>query len=228
MSHDNFDDIFELLDSDRLEALYDQYVEEYKDTPDPVTPELDAAMQKKFDELRRKEQRERTRKKLSRIAAALIISLGVGGFAITQTDAWKVTISNLRISFADNSQQMSQLSSSDLEILAALPKNIPYPRDIPSGYSVLSVDSGKTRTEIVYAKTDYADITFMIFFRDSPEFNQAALQSTAEKVKINNWDGFIIKHSEKYDLIWYTQTHIFKLSGCFNKNILVDVAESVE
>lgn len=230
MNKDNLDDRLDLWDDDALEELYDLCVEQYADTPNPVTPELDAEMEAKFETLRKRELRTRHRKKVGYVAAVLILTLGFSGFAVMQTEAWQNTIEHFRITFIDTPapENESQFSDSDLEKLAALPDHTPYPIDMPDGYSIDLVDPGNTRTEIVYMKPDSPNINYMIFYNDSPEFNQKSLQKDAIKIKINNWEGFAIKHSQKTELFWNTHTHIFKISGCVDENILLEMARSVK
>lgn len=215
MIHDNFDDIFDLLDSDRLEALYDSYVEKYQDTPDPVTPELDAAMQKKFDELRKQEQRQQRRRKLSKIAATLIITLGIGGFAVTQTEAWKVAITQLRITFSDSDEQAPSADLSDI------PDGTPFPIT-PEGYNVAAVVVNDTITEIIYSNRR-AEITFIA--RTGADEEPPAGDGTAD---INGSVGTVIKHDDSYAVVWSTNTFSFEVSGNADINVLLTVAQSVK
>lgn len=211
----SFRDLLDGTHDDDLEEFYDSYVEKFKDIPDPVTPELDARMQKMFDDMRREEAHQHIRK-IAKVATVAVLCVGIGCASITQTEAWQAAIANLRIIFSDS----PRTSVCEHDSFPEVPDGVPFPIT-PKGFSVESVDVSDDIVKITYTG-QLTEFTFTAYDekREIPDgFTMA--------VDINGSVGAITKHGKSYTISWNAYKHSFELSGKVDVNTLIDIARSV-
>lgn len=226
MKNENLDDIFENLDDSFLEQLYDYYDDKFKDTPDPVTPELDAKMSKIFAEARNKQKRKRTKKRALKTVAVIALVMIVSSASILSVDAWRVRIFNMWISFGeDYSSKPTDISP---ELMEQIPPGTKLPALIKDNFTLSKVVSGPTKIVLIYRNTNNESLIYEVFPSDNTIYGKTSERDDAIEVDVNGWTGYYLSNDATNSLVWNTNDNIFRIAGSISKADLIKMAESVK
>lgn len=224
---DSIDELLDKLNDDVFfERLYDRYTERYQAIPDPVTPELDTRMARRFASISEPSHNIFLRHKCFKIVAACAVLMTIAGYGIVYADAWRVQINNLWMSFCQGSNDRP--ADADSRLIEQIPAGFPIPAYIPDGYILAKVDAGEVKIRLVYQNASSNALVYEIFLWDSTVFTQKSTQQGATPVNIHGSSGFLLSMDQTSNLIWRNEKYIFQISGSCSQEILLKVAESTK
>lgn len=224
---DSIDELLDKLNDDVFfERLYDRYTERYQAIPDPVTPELDTRMARRFASISEPSHNIFLRHKCFKIVAACAVLMTIAGYGIVYADAWRVQINNLWMSFYQGSN--NRPTDADFQLIEQIPPGFPIPAYIPDGYTLSEVDAGEVKIRLVYQNAASHTLVYEVFAADSTIFSQSSTQQGSISSAVSGHPGYIIPFGDINTIVWRTEQNIFRLSGSSPQKTLLKVAESTK
>lgn len=236
MKREQVDEIFDAFmksaGEQTLEEMYDKYAEDFADTQD-LSPQFDEKMLKMFRKEKLKNKRVRHHGHIRRIAAVLIIALGIGGFTVMQVDAWRVKISNFVLSISGGGAIISD--SDNKNVMGDSVENwVKIPEYIPEGFEISSNVQMNTKIMMRFTNTYGRSITYEQEIMDSVNYSEFSDESAAKDVDINGAKGQLIQGNNSIEgirytkIIWKTEGSVFRIAGQCDEEGLIKMAENVK
>lgn len=224
-----------------LEAMMYSIGEEYanivSDETDNLVKEHDEvevpnSLTNWFEKYNRKlEQRKNIRTYGKRAAVFLIVSIISLSALTISVDAWRMKFFNMLIEI-NNRYSIVTFEETESSLIFSS-QDIPegwtdyYPTVIPEGYTLNTFSTTSKSSRLVYSNNENKELKF---HQQSigVESHMDTENAVVYEVEINGFQGVMIEKNEQIMIRWHNEEYGFLLTGYLEKEIMLDIAESIE
>ena len=202
-----------------------------------LSPALQDSIRQMIAEKRAKEQeqqkqlahRELRRKVVKKLVASvsLVVAIGlIGGSLIMSVDAWRIPFLNFVFN-ANGDNTEIEFDNPNEDTPRSAPSDLPRPKYIPEGYSVVTITNSSVKNSIIYENPKGGRIYFICHHSDE---TLLTLYTNEDKipVTVNGSEGYFIPQRNGSAIIWGVEDSIFHVYGNVSQGEIQKIAESVE
>lgn len=184
--------------------------------------------EKKFENLLRESQtkkRRHTRNRVfARLAACLIIVIGVGAVTIASVDALRVQFISFFLSIGQESAEIVGSTNDGIPVSEEYYSS--YPTYIPDGFVVISLSEYDNGYSVAY-QNDQAKFFQLDCFDSSNRFSLDAENSDVQQIDIDGSEATMSARDGRVVVSWPTENYNYLLSGDIAAEEAIKILESI-
>jgi hypothetical protein len=192
----------------------------------PLTPELEARMEKVIKKYRRKMKIPVMTHIAGKIAVGILFLFVISFGVLMSVEASRVHVLNTIMEYKKEFIRFS--FSNDNTDIQESPYRLLY---IPNGFEEKETVQAGTGFSTKYKNSQGIEIIFdQVPLQESGAFSVDNENNDYSEIKIGGNTGYLLEgktESDRTIIIWRNNTYHFKLISCINKNELLKMAESV-